>query len=128
MRTFIDTPLWSRPDAELSWRHYLAGCDREVPIYAAPARAADLSGLPPAYVSVYENDPLRDEGITYAQRLLQAGVPVELHLVPRHIPPLGGDRQCRGVAAAGGRNGRGAPPRALRTLSARPDYAVNGQD
>jgi acetyl esterase len=82
MRTFVDTPLWSRPDAELSWRHYLAACDGEVPIYAAPARAADLSGLPPAYVSVYENDPLRDEGITYAQRLLHAGVPVELHLFP----------------------------------------------
>ncbi|MHA6795463.1 alpha/beta hydrolase [Pseudonocardia bannensis] len=82
MRTFVDTPLWSRPDAELSWSHYLSGCDSDIPPYAAPARAADLSGLPPAYVSVYENDPLRDEGMAYASGLLRAGVPVELHLFP----------------------------------------------
>ena len=82
MQTFVDTPLWNRQDAELSWRYYLAGCDGEVPSYAAPARAADLSGLPPAYVSVYENDPLRDEGLAYASRLLHAGVQVELHLFP----------------------------------------------
>ncbi|QUH03596.1 alpha/beta hydrolase [Saccharopolyspora erythraea] len=81
-RTFDDTPLWNRADAELSWRHYLAGCDGQVPAYAAPARADDLSGLPPAYVSVYENDPLRDEGIAYASALLRAGVSVELHLFP----------------------------------------------
>ncbi|PFG95868.1 acetyl esterase/lipase [Saccharopolyspora erythraea NRRL 2338] len=81
-RTFDDTPLWNRADAELSWRHYLSGCDGRVPAYAAPARADDLSGLPPAYVSVYENDPLRDEGIAYASALLRAGVSVELHLFP----------------------------------------------
>ncbi|MGW6710801.1 alpha/beta hydrolase fold domain-containing protein, partial [Streptomyces sp. NPDC054956] len=50
--------------------------------YAAPARAADLRGLPPAYVSVYEFDPARDEGIDYAQRLVQAGVGAELHHYP----------------------------------------------
>jgi len=82
MRTFVDTPLWSRPDAELSWRYYLGDRGGEVPVYAAPSRAADLSGLPPAYVSLYEYDPLRDEGLSYAQRLLQAGVPVELHVFP----------------------------------------------
>jgi acetyl esterase len=82
MRTFVDTPLWARHDAELSWRHYLGERDGNVPVYAAPARAADLSGLPPAYVSVYENDPLRDEGLAYASRLLESGVQVELHLFP----------------------------------------------
>ncbi|MBP2368485.1 alpha/beta hydrolase [Pseudonocardia parietis] len=80
MHTFTDTPLWSRPDAELSWRHYLSGTDPDM--YAAPARATDLSELPPAYISVYENDPLRDEGLAYAAQLLRAGVSVELHLFP----------------------------------------------
>ncbi|MER5391554.1 alpha/beta hydrolase fold domain-containing protein, partial [Saccharopolyspora sp. NPDC002686] len=79
---FDETPLWNHADAVLSWRHYLRGWSGEVPAYAAPARADDLSGLPPAYVSVYENDPLRDEGLAYASGLLRAGVSVELHLFP----------------------------------------------
>jgi acetyl esterase/lipase len=84
MQAFVDSPMWNRPLAEQSWKAYLGplyGTD-DVPAYAAPARATDLSGLPPAYVSTAEHDPLRDEGITYAQRLLQAGVSVELHQFP----------------------------------------------
>ena len=82
MQQFVDTPMWSRPRAELSWRYYLGDLEGEVPAYAAPARAADLSGLPPAFVNTMEFDPLRDEGITYALRLLEAGVSVELHQYP----------------------------------------------
>lgn len=48
----------------------------------APARATDLSGLPPAYVGSAEFCPNRDEDIDYALRLLQAGVSVELHQWP----------------------------------------------
>lgn len=86
MQRFVDTPMWNRPNAELSWDFYLGeqyqrGAD-DVPYHAAPARAEDLSGLPPAYVSTMEFDPLRDEGITYALRLLQAGVATELHSFP----------------------------------------------
>ncbi len=85
-RAFVDTPLWNRPAAELSWRHYLGEMhgSSEVPITAAPARAGSrqLAGLPPAYVSAMENDPLRDEGIKYALSLLEAGVSVELHTFP----------------------------------------------
>jgi len=80
MRTFTDTPLWNRPSAVLSWQYYLGG--KPASAYAAPARATDLSGLPPAYISTMEFDPLRDEGILYGLRLLQAGVSVELHQYP----------------------------------------------
>ncbi|MGX5395457.1 alpha/beta hydrolase fold domain-containing protein [Streptomyces anulatus] len=57
----------------------------QVSPYAAPARAHDLSGLPPAYVDVGELDLFRDENIAYANRLMQAGVPVELHVYPGGI-------------------------------------------
>ncbi len=84
MRTFTDSPLWNRPLAVQSWKAYLgpAADPDDVSPYAAPARAADLSGLPPAYISTAEMDPLRDEGILYGLRLLQAGVSVELHQFP----------------------------------------------
>ncbi len=85
MHAFTDTPLWRRPSAEISWDAYLGAGRRgsaDVPQYAAPARATDLSGLPPAYVSAMQFDPLRDEDIHYAQRLLQAGIPTELHVFP----------------------------------------------
>ena len=83
MRAFTDTPMWSRPQAVLSWQRYL-GPDHtgEVSPYASPSVATDLTGLPPAYVTTMEFDPLRDEGIVYALRLLEAGVPVELHSYP----------------------------------------------
>lgn len=87
MRTFTDTPMWTRGAAEQSWSHYLGpapadGIRVDVSPYAAPSRATDLTGLPPAYISTAELDPLRDEGILYALRLLEAGVSVELHQFP----------------------------------------------
>ncbi|MGD0391815.1 MAG: alpha/beta hydrolase [Acidimicrobiales bacterium] len=82
MRTFVDTPMWHRPNAELSWSYYLGPDTDDVSPYASPAIAPDLSGLPPAYVTTMEFDPLRDEGIIYALRMMQAGVAVELHSYP----------------------------------------------
>jgi acetyl esterase/lipase len=79
MTAFTDTPVWDRQSAFLSWRHYLGEERDEVPYYAAPARADDLSGLPAAYIATSEFDPLRDEGILYGLRLLQAGVAAEIH-------------------------------------------------
>lgn len=80
MIAFTATPMWSRPQALKSWEYYLGG--QAADGYAAPARMEDLSGLPPAYITTCELDPLRDEGIGYALRLLQAGVSVELHTYP----------------------------------------------
>jgi acetyl esterase/lipase len=45
----------------------------------APARAANLAGLPPAYIAVAGHDPLRDDGIRYGELLSAAGVPVQVH-------------------------------------------------
>jgi len=82
MHAFVDTPMWHRPNAEVSWRYYLGENPGDVSPYASPSIAADLSGLPPAYVTAMEFDPLRDEDIIYALRLMQAGVSVELHTFP----------------------------------------------
>ncbi|MDX3533509.1 alpha/beta hydrolase [Streptomyces sp. MB09-01] len=79
-RNFTDTPWFNRDQIATAWRHYLGS--RPATPYGAPARAADLSGLPPAYIATAEFDPNRDEDIDYARRLLQAGVSVELHQWP----------------------------------------------
>jgi acetyl esterase len=79
-RHFTDTPFMTREKVTASWRHYLGSTSASP--YAAPARATDLSGLPPAYITSAEFDPNRDEAITYALRLLEAGVTVDLHQWP----------------------------------------------
>ncbi|MBO8196777.1 alpha/beta hydrolase [Streptomyces smyrnaeus] len=82
-REFTDTPVLNRGALELAVRYYAN--DNQTALadpYASPIRAADLSGLPPAYVAVAEIDPLRDEGRDYAARLSAAGVTTELVQVP----------------------------------------------
>ena len=75
--------VWSAGSNEFGWRSYLGGLygSDDVPVYAAPARATELGGLPPACVIVGSIDGFRDEDIDYAQRLNQAGVPCELHVI-----------------------------------------------
>jgi acetyl esterase/lipase len=74
--------IWSRESNSFGWGAYLAGLESEVPPEAAPARADDLSGLPPTFICVGGADGFRDECIDYALRLGQAGVPTELHVYP----------------------------------------------
>jgi acetyl esterase/lipase len=76
--------IWSRESNTFGWRSYLGalyGTD-DIPYHAAPARAQDLAGLPPAFVAVGSVDGFRDEDIAYATSLNQAGVPTELHVYP----------------------------------------------
>lgn len=61
---------------------YLGSVGEDVSPYAFPARATNLSNLPPAYIHVDGLDPLRDDGIAYANRLMQSGVTTELHVFP----------------------------------------------
>ena len=72
----------NRESNEFGSRCYLGRLvdSEDVPAYAAPPRATDLSGLPPAYIAVGTADGFRDEDTGYALRLNQAGVPAELHV------------------------------------------------
>ncbi len=75
---------WTYDDNVTGWQALLGGSVAKdgVTAYAASARAADLSLLPPSYIDVGDLDIFRDEDITYARRLAGAGVATELHVHP----------------------------------------------
>jgi acetyl esterase/lipase len=76
--------VWDATANETGWTALL-GASRggpEVSPYAAPARAADLSGLPPAFLDVGTAETFRDEVLEYGARIARAGGEVELHLWP----------------------------------------------
>ncbi|EWM13764.1 lipase [Kutzneria sp. 744] len=72
-----DAPVLSTADIEAFLRHYAGSITGEPPVTLAPALAADLSGLPPAFIATVWHDPLRDEAEAYGRLLAAAGVPVE---------------------------------------------------
>lgn len=72
--------IWDRAGNIESWAWYLGG--KPADQYSAPARAEDLSGLPPTFIDVGDMDLFRDEDIAFAERLEAAGVPTEFHLYP----------------------------------------------
>ena len=74
----IDIGIWDRAGSIEAWKWYLGNSKPDA--YSSPARADDLSGLPPTYIDVGDLDLFRDESIFIAQRLSAAGVPVEFHL------------------------------------------------
>ncbi len=80
----VDLGVWDRHMNIAAWACLLgdrAGTE-DVSPYAAATRAADLAGLPPAYIDVGDLDLFVDESVAYASRLMAAGVPVELHVLP----------------------------------------------
>lgn len=83
--------LWNGPSNRLGWSMYLgagAAGPAATPLDAAtlelavPARRADLSGLPPTWIGVGTLDLFHDEDLEFARRLTEAGMPVQLHVVP----------------------------------------------
>lgn len=80
-RGITDRRVWNGDSNRIGWRAYLGGlADDAVPAYAAPARATDLSGLPPTWIGTAELDLFRDENVEYVRRLYEAGVATELHV------------------------------------------------
>ncbi|WP_421731235.1 alpha/beta hydrolase [Brevundimonas sp.] len=79
--------IWTPHNNHFGWKSLLGvepGSDRVSP-YAAAARAEDLSGLPPTFISTGSLDLFLEEDLEYARRLLRAAVPVELHVYPGGI-------------------------------------------
>jgi acetyl esterase/lipase len=81
-REFADIVSWSGPNNAVGWTSLLAGAsdDDAMTPYLVPARAADLSGLPPALLQVAELEIFRDEDLRYAERLAAAGIPCEVRV------------------------------------------------
>uniref|UniRef100_UPI00064BEF03 alpha/beta hydrolase fold domain-containing protein n=1 Tax=Nocardiopsis sp. RV163 TaxID=1661388 RepID=UPI00064BEF03 len=78
------TGVWDRTSNATGWTALIgphAG-GPDVSPYAAPARAEDLSGLPPAFLDVGSAETFRDEVVDYASRIWQAGGSAELHVWP----------------------------------------------
>jgi acetyl esterase/lipase len=82
LRQMDGRDIWDRSWNGFGWTALLGSArgGPDVPPYAAPARAADLSGLPPAYIDAGSAESLRDEGIAYAARIWRAGGEAELHV------------------------------------------------
>jgi acetyl esterase/lipase len=76
--------FWDRSHNGFGWSSLLGDAQggADVPQYAAPARATDLTGLPPAFLDVGSAECLRDEILAYAARIWQAGGKAELHVWP----------------------------------------------
>ena len=101
IRQYDEGPLFGGRLAKEMWARYLgAEADRTTTSpYAAPERAEDLRGLPPAFVQVNGLDPLRDEGIHFALRLMAAEVPVELYCAPNQHHGMSEDPRTAATAA-----------------------------
>lgn len=80
----INYYLWNNDSNRIGWSAYLGqqpGAP-EVPEYSSPARRTDLSGLPPTWMGVGTIELFYEEDVRYAQALADAGVEVELSIVP----------------------------------------------
>ncbi|MBD3142014.1 alpha/beta hydrolase [Microbispora bryophytorum] len=81
-RQYSGSGSWSRESNDTGWNALLGERRRSkaVSVYAAPARATDLSELPPAFIDVGSAEVFRDEDVAYASRLWASGVQAELHV------------------------------------------------
>jgi triacylglycerol lipase len=74
--------VWPLAANRYGWASLLGSAAANPPAEAVPARATDLSGFPPTFLAVGDIDLFAGEDLAFAQALLAAGVPTELHLYP----------------------------------------------
>jgi len=83
-RQFDGIGVWDQGSNRVGWNAPLGDSrgGANVWAHAAPARATDLSGLPPAYIDVGSAEVFRDESVSYASKIWQDGGIAELHVWP----------------------------------------------
>ena len=83
-KQFMNEGTWMGVNNIKAWDWYIPGIrgKKDVPIYAAPSRATDLTGLPQTWLDVGGAELFRDEDTEYAMKLAEFGVPVEFHIWP----------------------------------------------
>lgn len=85
MQEFDSTPVWSSRLNKMMWSLYVQDEPQLHRKYAAPLEEKHFDSLPPAYVEVCEFDPLRDEGLLYADALHQSDITVDVAFVPKAL-------------------------------------------
>ncbi len=74
--------VWNCENNKVAWDAYVPGDKSNISPYAAPIRAKNFEGLPPAFIPTGSLDLFLDENISYARALIDAGIPAELHVFP----------------------------------------------
>ncbi|MEO1485026.1 MAG: alpha/beta hydrolase [Bacteroidota bacterium] len=101
--TYTDTPNWTAEANKQMWEYYLPR-NIVVTSEASPSIETNLKGLPRTYIWTAEFDPLRDEAISYGHKLLQAGVPTELHSFSDAIHGFDSSHIRKGIVERAHRN------------------------
>jgi acetyl esterase/lipase len=96
-----NAPVWNSNDNDGAWQLYLRDAYRsdEVPMYAAPGRAEDCSGLPPAFSFVGSVEPFHDETVAFMDNLTRSGVPVHFRVFDGCFHAF--DQMCSETKTAG---------------------------
>jgi triacylglycerol lipase len=106
--------IWTLHNNRFGWSALLGGAPGGAGVspYAAAARAENVSGLPPTFISTGALDLFLEEDLDYARRLMRAGVPVEVHVYPGGFHAFDYDPSAS-LAAQARRDSRAALMRAL---------------
>ena len=76
-------PVWNTKRNHKAWKLYLGKrWNKDVPVYAAPARQTDYTNLPPAYTFVGDMEPFYCETLTYIENLKKAGIKAKVDIYP----------------------------------------------
>lgn len=79
MKKYTDTPVWDAALSKMMWKAYLGNQQPEKVEYASPIEAESFKNFPPTYIEVAQFDALRDDGVSFYNKLQDQKIEAELH-------------------------------------------------